>query len=227
MRIFINEYTKVLAYTFIGLLFAYCSFFFILNIYHYQEVRKTYNINIQKNEDYKSIIKNIDLIKDNIDVDVDNYNGSSNKLAMFTLQKNINSCLDDIDNNYLKSLKNKKSVDIKDAEKMKTVLVNDVINLCLIEKLYYVTYNNDDIKFLQKDAALLKSNIDGINVDGDFINKNIGSNSSLYFTTFDSSNNIYSKVGNNYEQLLNIYKRSTDVFLTISSKFGEEVRSND
>lgn len=226
MRIFVNEYTKVLAYTFIGLLFSYCSFFLIINIYHYQEVRKAYDNDVSKLEAYTSINNNIDLIKKNLNVNVDNYKGTTDKFDMLTLQQNLSSCVDDLDSENLKKIINKKSINIKNVEKLRELVSNDVVNKCLIEKLYYVTYNNSNIKFLTNDAVLVKMNIDTINSELEFINNDIINNSSLYFNTTDFLKTIDNKVGNNYNNLLNLYKRSSDVVLALSSKFNQEVKNN-
>ena len=227
MRIFINEYIKVLAYTFMGLLFAYSSFFLILNIYHYQEVRKSYSLDVADSENYKSIVANLKLIEKNLDVEVANYTGDSDGFAMATLQKNLYGCITDINNNSFKEMKAKKDINVKDTEALKNIVVNSVINSCLIEKLYYTTYDTKNIKFLSNDAILLKTNIDTINSEVDYINKAIMNNSSLSFNTTNSLNNVYNSVGDNYNNLLNLYKRSTDILLTVSSKFNKEVVEHD
>ena len=227
MRVFINDYTKVLAYTIIGIIFAYSSFFLILNIYHYQEVRKTYNKEVNKLEDYNSIKQNIELINKNLDVNLDNYKGFEDDFDMATLQHNLLNCNDELNNTYFNNLQNKTSINIKDVEQMRSVVLNNVVNSCLIENLYYITYNRDNVNFLKNDEILLKINIDTINSEMNYINKDIMNNSGLYFYTNNTLNTIYNKPGDNFNNLLNLYKKSSDLVLTISSKFNQEVISND
>lgn len=227
MRLFINEYTKVLAYTFIGLLFSYCSFYFIANIYHYQEIRRPYVVDVKEMDTYKSIIENIDLIEKNIDAPLQNYHGNENQAAMLDLRENLSNCVTNMDNEYLETLSKKKKINIKDVETLRGIVTNSVVNGCLIENMYHLTYEKEDIKFMKENSLFLKENIDTINSQLDFRKREILNNSSLYFNTNSSSNNFYNKTGDNFEQLLGIYKDSTELVLTVSSKFNNEVIYND
>ena len=209
MRIFINEYIKVLAYSLIGLLFAYSAFYLIANIYHYQEIRKTYDKNIVEIDNYKKIKNNINKIKDNITLDSNNYTEETS-LSVKQLRNNLSNCLTYLDNDYLKYLKSKEKVDIKDVENLRAVVSNDVIHGCLIANIYYITSHNEyNMPFLE------------------FNNRDIQNNSSFYFNTKFINNNNYDKVGDHFNNLLDIYKESSNLVLIISDKYNKEVTNND
>lgn len=227
MRLFINEYTKVLAYAFIGLIFAYCSFYLIANIYHYQEIRKNYIVDVKEMDTYQSIIDNIDLIEKNIDVKIENYRGSENSTAMVDLRENLSNCVMSMDNEYLKTLSQKKEISIKDVETLRGVVTNSVVNGCLIENMYHLTYEKDDLKFMKDSSIFLKQSIDTINSQLDFRKRDILNNSSFYFNTNSAYSNVYNKTGDNFLQLLSIYEESTELVLSVSSKFNNEVIHND
>lgn len=227
MRIFINEYIKVLAYSLIGLLFAYSAFYLIANIYHYQEIRKTYDKNIVEIDNYKKIKNNINKIKDNITVDSNNYTEETS-LSVKQLRNNLSNCLTYLDNDYFKDLKSKEKVDIKDVENLRAVVSNDVINGCLIENIYYITYQNEyNMNFLEFNNQIIKSHIDSLNNQLYYINRDIQNNSSFYFNTKFINNNNYDKVGDHFNNLLDIYKESSDLVLIISDKYNKEVTNND
>lgn len=227
MRIFINEYIKILGYALTGLLFAYSSFYLIANIYHYQEIRKNYNKDIYNSENFQTIKSNIVKINKNISINNDNYIGSSSNASIIQLRNNLSNCLVYLDNDYFKTLEKKDSFNIQDVDVLRGIVLNDVINGCLIENIYYITYiNENNITFLTDDSQIIKNIIDSLNNRLYYINRDLQNNSSIYFNSKFISSNNYDKVGDNLNNLLDIYKESTDLVLIISDKYNKEVANN-
>ena len=227
MRIFINEYTKIFAYTFLGIIFAYASFYLFANIYHYQEVRKKHDIKLVEEDNYHNITSNVTKAKKNIEVDVDKYKGATDKLMMLQLKSGISSCISNINNEDFQKLASKEKITVVDVENLRQILVNNVINDCLIGDLYFVTSSKQNVKFLVQDRELIKLEIDSINSKTEYINKYLNNNSSLSFQTESANNNVFDSVGDSFQYLLDIYEDSSKVVLEISNKFNKEVTSND
>lgn len=227
MRIFINEYTKIFAYTILGIIFAYASFYLFGNIYHFQEVRKQYDIKVDETDNYHNVVVNMERVKKNIEPDVNSYKGTTDKLMMIQLKSGLSNCVTNINNNDFKKLSEKKKITIVDVDNFRQLLVNNVVNDCLIEDLYFITSPKQDVKFLEQDRYLIKLEMDSINKRTEYINKYINNNSSLSFQTDSAKNNVFDSVGDSFQYLLDIYEDSSKLVLEISNKYSKEVTNND
>ena len=156
MRIFINEYTKVAAYAFLGIIFSYASFYLIANIYHYQEIHKEVAVNISDIDSYQNIKKNLIKVSNNNKTNISSYNGSVDSMRMLEFKSMLDSCYTTMNNEEFKSLENKVKLNIKDVENFRQVVINNVINDCLVEQLYHFTSEDINISFLEKDKKYLK-----------------------------------------------------------------------
>jgi len=226
MRIFVNEYTKIAAYAFLGIIFSYASFYLIANIYHYQEIRKEVVINTKEMDSYVKTKHNLERIKRNNAINVDSYNGGIDSFWLLNLQSALTDCYDSMNNDVFKSLEKKQAINVKNVEALRQTLVNDVVNSCLIGNLYSVTSQDSKYTFLENDNKYIKSEIDSINKRTDFINRQLNNNSSLYFNTEFATKNVYNDVDDTFQYLLDIYKDSSNLLLEISNKYQEEVSSN-
>jgi len=227
MRIFINEYTKIFAYTILGIIFAYASFYLFANIYHYQEVRKTYDIKVEEMDNYHNIISNVKKIEKNTEADVNKYKGSTDKLMMFQLKSGLSTCATNLNNEDLKKLSKKEKITVIDVENFRQQIVNNVINDCLIGSLYFVTSPKQNVKFLEQDRDLIKMEIDSINKKAEYMNRYVNNNSSLSFQTESAKHNTFDSVGDSFQYLFDIYEDSSKLVLEISNKYNKEVTDND
>ena len=226
MRIFVNEYTKIAAYAFLGIIFSYASFYFIANIYHYQEIRKEVSISLKENDTYVKIEQNLEKVKTVTEINVDSYHGSVDSFSLLSLRSSLTNCEESMNNEVFQSYGKKGKINIKDVEDFRETVVNEVINTCLIENMYSLTSKDSKYKFLESDKKYIKSEIESINQRAEIINKQLNNNSSFYFNTEFARKNVYNDVYDSFQYLLDIYKDTSDLVLEISDKYKSEVNAN-
>lgn len=231
MKQVLKEYAKVFSYTITGMVFVFASFYLIINIYHYEEVRDTFTVNMSDDINYKSIESRITNITKYTNVNVNKRKGKADKKFLSNLQSKLNYCNEALSNDEFKNLKEKKELSIKDVYNLRNALNAKVINGCLVEQLHYLTYYNDkdgSSDGLTKYSDMIKLNIDTISSKLNYIDKDLLNNSSYYYTTTTTKASVMNKPQDMFNDIMTTYDESASLVETLSKWLYEEVGvSND
>ena len=79
---FIKEYLKIVSYSFLGLIFAFASFYLLANLYHYFELQKSFSTDFSK----QTVIMNIDDSLSKIRSNINGYNPNTYSGNMSTIK---------------------------------------------------------------------------------------------------------------------------------------------
>ncbi len=220
MREFINQYIKLIASALTGLIFAYASFYLILNIYHQQEIARVMKVDVQSLSSYTTIQKNLDEVAENIKFTPNTYKGPYDTTMLLSMQGAISICRNYIMNDTFKDLTTHQEIGIVDIENFRSSFQNDVVNKCMIEQLYYFT---SDRPILKEIRPFIKSNIQ-LFIDSDmYIKRDIFNNSSYFFNSDHTDNTYRSSVKDAFAHVMNHYKSASDFLLEVSRWYKDRV----
>ena len=216
MKNILFEYSSILANTITGIIFGCAFFLLFINVYHYKEVNEVF-----VNEENKSIIENynnkFNNIRSNINTfDINNYNGSRDKLSLLTIQNRLNVCLNILDSDEFKKKFEDKEITMSDLYNMQQFYQTKISNECLVKNLYELGIDNSNIKIDNNSGLFIKSNIENLKDSTEYIKKVIKGNSSYYLNSEISKNNIYDKLSDSYYELLEKYNNSIDFIENVS-----------
>lgn len=228
MKNFICEYLRLIGYTVVGLVFAYSSFYLLINFYHQKELSNTFSYSAQDDVSYNSVITKIDEVKNKINqFESSEYSGSLPVHQLLNIQGRLQICTRQFENETFLALKNKKELDILDVEEFRKSLQNDVLNSCMIEQLYDLAVadetNRFDIPSLATVAPYIELNIKNLLANNHYLTSDYQSNHIYYFTTQHSRLSFFDKLKLGYAEVIATYNRAADLLVEISNWFEEEV----
>lgn len=219
MRNIIQEFLKVLIYSILGLVFAYASFYLILNFYHHSEVNREYNMVVKENLLYNSVQEKINTIKNNISVKNNNYTGSVNYNYLLALKGKLSICADNINNDTFRGLREKTSINIGDMYELKGSYKENVLDACIVSQMYFLT-NSSEMGELR---PYIKMSMDSLIKGIDYMDKEILNNSSYFFNTNMALNTVKNDVKEDYVYIMSSYSRAVDLLLEVSNWYKEQL----
>lgn len=224
MKKMLIEYSNIIGYTITGIIFGFCCFMLFLNFYHYREVSIVYN---KQEADYNvnnSIKERLSAISDNINsFDVNKYKGTENQYSLSSIKSRLGICVQNINTKELDDILSKKTVNISDVYKMQQFYQMSIANECLVKQLYDLTINDGSnslkISSLSTVAPFFEDNIKQFIKTTDYMQKILKNNSSYYFSSDTSKNDIYNQTKDSYYKILNDYSSSIDFIYDVSIWF--------
>ena len=93
MRQIFKEYINILGYITTGIVFGFCTFILLINLYHYRSVNEKF-VNQGENRITSSLIKQkIEVIRNNASFfDINKYSGQASINELASIQSRINIC---------------------------------------------------------------------------------------------------------------------------------------
>lgn len=209
---FFKQYLKIMNYSLIGIIFSFASFYLILNLFHFIEVRKEYNADFKNNalvlsidDTLEEVNKNIPLIKS------DNY------------KTHFDNCIKAFNSDSYNNLKTSNKINIKDVYKLVNDYNNLIVDKCFNDNMYFIL--NSDIKSIKNNIDLIKLNLNFIYTDTYYLKKDLLSNSNYSFNTILNSKDT---VKDSFDEIMNSYNRAAKLLLYLSDLSKMEVGvSND
>lgn len=217
-----KQYFAILGNALIGIAFGYCCFYLLLNIYHYQEIRRTAYIDFEND----IAIKEVDTILNNIDESIaklspNQYKGSLPYNTAFNIGKRLQICTNSFRNETFKELRDKKEIDIVDVYNFRKSFSSDVLNDCIVYQLYDFTVEgaiNDE--YIIENRKLLKSYMDDLLQDTAYLEKDLESNSEYFYNTDIVSAMVKNDTRDGFYEVLSSYRRSLK-FLELIAEWYE------
>ncbi len=228
MKNLLLEYMKIIGYTVTGLVFAYVSFYLILNLYHSMELSRKISINLDEDSTYSNVINKIDKVTENIsNFNSGDYHGNIPVGDLLTLKGKLEICTRQFKNDTFIQLKDKSELGIKDIYSFATSFQGFVLNGCLIQQFYDLSVEKEDgslpIESIRNFAPFLKTDIELMIASSENTISNINYNNIYYFTTDHTNDTLFNKSAHNFYKTLTYYDKAADMALELSNWFQNEV----
>ena len=195
MKDYFKEIFELFANCLMILTLALSAHLLLSNVYHYIEVNKSYNYNLNESKTYISFKENVKEIENNINkVDVDNIKDINRRMTALTYKSKTEQCLNEIKTSDFYNLEKNsfKPADIYDYNKTFSSKINSYCTL-LLEAEVTDAINKYNIKVNGYDAV--KNNLirarDDLSTDALRLENRLLFNSSYFWTTDTVRNTIY------------------------------------
>lgn len=226
---YIKSYFRAIAYMVMAIVFAFSSFYLFINIFHTLELSKKVDINVNDSVVIKDYYQKIENIDNNIkNFNPNSYHGTEVPATkMIVIQGNLKQCSSILKNTYLESLKDKKSIDIKDVYELRNSYENSILSECIINNLYWtssLSENGINSSKLLANQELINFYISTLKNNTSYLKKDLLNNSSYYFNTSTASSGVKDNVRDGFYETLSAYKNAVNYVEYISKWFNTEVR---
>ena len=230
MKDYFKEIFELFANCLMILTLALSAHLLLSNVYHYIEVNKSYNYNLNESKTYISFKENVKEIENNINkVDVDNIKDINRRMTALTYKSKTEQCLNEIKTSDFYNLEKNsfKPADIYDYNKTFSSKINSYCTL-LLEAEVTDAINKYNIKVNGYDAV--KNNLirarDDLSTDALRLENRLLFNSSYFWTTDTVRNTIYNYTSDVFITNLSNYSRLTSVIEESSIWYVNEFGGN-
>lgn len=230
MKNYFKEIFELFANCLMILTLALSAHLLLSNVYHYIEVNKSYNYNLNESKTYISFKENVKEIENNINkVDVDNIKDINRRMTALTYKSKTEQCLNEIKTSDFYNLEKNsfKPADIYDYNKIFSSKINSYCTL-LLEAEVTDAINKYNIKVNDYDAV--KNNLirarDDLSTDALRLENRLLFNSSYFWTTDTVRNTIYNYTSDVFFTNLSNYSRLTSVIEESSVWYVNEFGGN-
>ena len=230
MKDYFKEIFELFANCLMILTLALSAHLLLSNVYHYIEVNKSYNYNLNESKTYISFKENVKEIENNINkVDVDNIKDINRRMTALTYKSKTEQCLNEIKTSDFYNLEKNsfKPADIYDYNKTFSSKINSYCTL-LLEAEVTDAINKYNIKVNGYDAV--KNNLirarDDLSTDALRLENRLLFNSSYFWTTDSVRNTIYNYTSDVFFTNLSNYSRLTSVIEESSVWYVNEFGGN-
>jgi len=230
MKDYFKEIFELFANCLMILTLALSAHLLLSNVYHYIEVNKSYNYNLNESKTYISFKENVKEIENNINkVDVDNIKDINRRMTALTYKSKTEQCLNEIKTSDFYNLEKNsfKPADIYDYNKTFSSKINSYCTL-LLEAEVTDAINKYNIKVNGYDAV--KNNLirarDDLSTDALRLENRLLFNSSYFWTTDTVRNTIYNYTSDVFFTNLSNYSRLTNVIEESSVWYVNEFGGN-
>lgn len=230
MKDYFKEIFELFANCLMILTLALSAHLLLSNVYHYIEVNKSYNYNLNESKTYISFKENVKEIENNINkVDVDNIKNINRRMTALTYKSKTEQCLNEIKTSDFYNLEKNsfKPADIYDYNKTFSSKINSYCTL-LLEAEVTDAINKYNIKVNGYDAV--KNNLirarDDLSTDALRLENRLLFNSSYFWTTDTVRNTIYNYTSDVFFTNLSNYSRLTSVIEESSIWYVNEFGGN-
>lgn len=230
MKDYFREIFELFANCLIILTLALSAHLLLSNVYHYIEVNKSYNYNLNESKTYISFKENVKEIENNINkVDVDNIKDINRRMTALTYKSKTEQCLNEIKTSDFYNLEKNsfKPADIYNYNKTFSSKINSYCTL-LLEAEVTDAINKYNIKVNGYDAV--KNNLirarDDLSTDALRLENRLLFNSSYFWTTDTVRNTIYNYTSDVFFTNLSNYSRLTSVIKESSIWYVNEFGGN-
>lgn len=224
----IRQYFKIVATALIGVAFAFAGFFFFLNFYHYGEVRRVVEVDFSTNSLTSEFNSTVKKIEENIaSYKAGNYHGSLSYNEVNSMANKLNVCLSSLKNKAYEEVRSKNVLDIRDVYSLADSFDNDILNNCIVSELYVLGTDQSPIKdnYIKSNKSLLKSYMDDLLTDGNYLMQDLYNNSSYYFNTDIISMTVKNNTRDGFYEVMSNYNKSANFIYLISEWYKSRVTS--
>ncbi len=217
----LREYSKIIGYTFVGLVFGAAFFLLFLNFYHYKDISKAYVPGENTQREYEDVKVKLQEVKNTIaSFNPNTYRGSKDKLMLMTINSKLLLCVNQYEDEDFQKLINKKEFTATDIYNFQNMYQNKIVNGCVVSQLYELGLTGESAKFRDPDltavAPFIKLNADMLRKDTEYVYKVLLNNGSYYFSSENTKRDIYDVARDSYNEVNRSYLNSVDLLLEVS-----------
>ena len=225
MKRVLLEYINIFAYAIIGLVFGFSFFLLFINFYHYKEINETVNVSEEMLDNKQKTEEKIEKIKTNINsYKQATYSGKNNIYDMNGLQIKLNNCVKVFENKEYNKLANKKNIQIKDVYELSRFYQNNLLNECIVLQINNLTDEKTSylIDSLSMIRPFIKTNVNQLLSNNNYIISNLENADNYYFTTDISKSSIFYLAKDSYNAINKNYQNTLDFLVEISEWYKNE-----
>lgn len=221
MKKMLLEYSLVIGYTVVGLVFGLSFFLLFLNFYHYDEVNYYYQKNSDDLKLSSEFKEQLVEIRENVNsFDINLYSGREDIYSLASVGNKLDLCIKNINDSEFFKILDKKKISISDVYKLQQFYENDVVNECLIKQLYDLTISNESsnikISSLGVISPFLNTSIVQLKDDNNYVKSNIRNNSSYYFSSNSSKLSVFNMTRDSYYEVISSYRSAINFVEQVS-----------
>ncbi len=153
----------------------------------------------------KSEVEEISLKLANINLD--SYVDKSNYELLIDTSNRLSSCVTILNDEKLYNYLDKKEMNVTDIYNFQELYQSNVVNDCLVKQLYGISDLNDEADIMNN---FIKNNIDTILTDVSYVKNSLLNNSSYYFSTYSTKNNVFDLYKESYYQIVSSYRKTVN-----------------
>jgi len=228
MKKILIQYTNIIGYTICGLLFAFSSFYLILNLFHQRELNTYYKVDPNTLDNYVSVTTKINKMKENIEENPNRVNNSSKAKFLSNLKSRLNTCSSSLINETFKGFGTKDAIGPLDVEHFRTSFQSDVLSKCLISQFYGLTSETDEIASGQEEfmeiAPYIHLTIENMLPATSYLEDDLANNGSYYFNSDLARTTVHDKTVSGFHSVLTLYNQASDLLVEISNWYLEQVK---
>ena len=214
MKNFIKEYINIIAISITGFVFVLTSFYFVINYYHSEEVKK--EIYIGQNDTKLTTYKDtVNRVKNNLD------NFKNKKVTTgpyFNLYNNLNTCYTTLTENYY-NMETNRYYTSNDIYNLGGKFQSDVLNLCWALHLSSIKESNS--KDIRKVSPYVVDEVNSLSKKTNNALEEIMNNSSYFYTTRITSVTIRNYLTSDYNMIVDSYQEFASIILHLSELLNE------
>ncbi len=223
---FLKQYCRIIAYSLMGLVFAFASFFLLINMYHQAEISKVYTISSSYRtsviDDYLTSVQNI---KDNLaSINPSDYEGTLTSSQAQTAYQKLNTCVTALSNDTISSTFDKQQVNIVDVYYLRESYENEAVKNCLGSLSWFADASEKEIKntFLLQNEKVLGLYINELAGKTNSLKSRLLNNSSFHFTTYISAIT-YDEVSGSFTEVVDAYSDVATLTEELSNFLKQEM----
>ncbi len=232
MKEMLRQYCSIIGYFLVGLAFGFAFFYLILNINHYQELRRGAYIDVKADQSIIAFEATLDRITENIQAfSSTNYQGSMNYASATLLNQKFKNCVNLLRNEDYREIKNKTYLDIKDVYRLQQSYESKVLNECVISYFYALSdatdgsFQND--AYILENKRVLQDYMDVLLKQTSYLKKDLYDNSSYYFTTDTFSLAVKNNVKDGFYEAITAYQNVAKFIEDMSIWYKTRVLSEE
>lgn len=227
MREFIIDFLKILSNCVLVICFAFSAFLLIINIYHYEDVKYKYDVNIEEDvryEEYKVSLAKTDKKMKSVSTDGSKYFQYGRVIGDY-----YDSCSKKINDSSYNNLKDD-NIGIVDIYKFNSEILNDLNLSCLVSISSFIEESSEEVDFKYNPSTMIEivgDKRDLIQLNAQSLIDSGLANSSYSFSTDVFKGTIYNKNRSDFNLTIKNYTLIASVLEDIADWYVLEFGGNN
>lgn len=214
-----------ISYLIITFIMGLSFFLLFINIYHYNEVNYVYEKDDEEIFIADELKKEVSVISLKLAaINLENYTKNANYSLLVDTNDRINKCVSILNNENLYNNLDKEKMSILDIYEFQENYQNNVVDECLVKQLYGIVDLGDESDIMNN---FIKNNIDIILTDVSYVKNNLLNNSSYYFSTNASKNNVFNLYKESYYQIVSSYRKTVNFVDMVAEWYIKSLGGNN
>ena len=214
-----------ISYLIITFIMGLSFFLLFINIYHCNEVNYVYEKDDEEIFIADELKKEVSVISLKLAaINLENYTENANYSLLVDTNDRINKCVSILNSENLYNSLDKEKMNILDIYEFQENYQNNVVDECLVKQLYGIVDLGDESDIMNN---FIKNNIDIILTDVSYVKNNLLNNSSYYFSTNASKNNVFNLYKESYYQIVSSYRKTVNFVDMVAEWYIKSLGGNN